>query len=387
MKKVFYCKLCVYPSTKPHIEFSKDGICSGCIAFSSRTDVNWKERKTDFLDILKKYKKKSKNYYNCIVPSSGGKDSHYQVIKMLEFGMNPLVVNVIPDKLAEIGRHNIENLKKLGVDTIEVSLNPNIRRKINKFALETVGDISWPEHATIFTVPVRFSVNLKIPLLIWGESAENENGGPLETIDRVQLDRRWLEEFGGLLGLRTNDLEDILKIPKNKLIQYTYPSTAELKKVGTMGLFLGQFLPWDSHKNAEIAAKHGFRYYKDNVEGNMVPYENLDNVYMRIHDYFKFLKYGYDRITDWCCWNIRRGRVSREEAVEINKEKSGKFPSVYLGYPLEDVLNEINCSKEEFNNICDKFTNKNLFRCNNKDVLIKDETGSLILKNRNYEQI
>ena len=54
-------------------------------------------------------------------------------------------------------------------------------------------------------------------------------------------------------------------IPKNKLIQYTYPSTAELKKVGTMGLFLGQFLPWDSHENAEIAAKHGFRYYKDNI--------------------------------------------------------------------------------------------------------------------------
>ena len=95
------------------------------------------------------------------------------------------------------------------------------------------------------------------------ESAENENGGPLETIDRVELDRRWLEEFGGLLGLRTNDLEDILKIPKNKLIQYTYPSAKELKRVGTIGLFLGQFLPWDGHKNAEIAASHGFRYYKN----------------------------------------------------------------------------------------------------------------------------
>ena len=385
MNEVFYCKQCVYPSTKPHIEFNKDGVCSGCVAFSNRSKVDWSERKDRFLDILKKYKKKSKNYYNCIVPSSGGKDSHYQVIKMLEFDMNPLVVNVVPDKLAEIGRYNVENLKKLGVDTIEVSLNPNVRRKINKFALETVGDISWPEHNTIFTVPVRFSVNLNIPLLIWGESAENENGGPLETIDRVELDRRWLEEFGGLLGLRTNDLEDILKIPKNKLIQYTYPSAKELKRVGTIGLFLGQFLPWDGHKNAEIAASHGFRYYKNNVEGNMVPYENLDNVYMRIHDYFKFLKYGYDRITDWCCWNIRRGKISRDEAVKINQEKSGKFPATYLGYPLKVVLDEINCSKEEFDNICDKFTNKSLFVCNNKNELVKDDKLNLILKNNEYK--
>jgi hypothetical protein len=304
---------------------------------------------------------------------------------MLEYGMNPLVVNVIPDKLSELGRYNIENVKKLGVDTIEISLNPKIRRRINKFALETVGDISWPEHVTIFTVPVKASVFMKIPLLIWGESAENEIGGPIEAQDANVLDRRWLEEFGGLLGLRTNDISDILQIPKEKLTMYTYPSDEELKKNGTMGLFLGQFLQWDGHENALIAEKHGFKPYVKDVEGSIVNYENLDNVYMRIHDYFKFLKYGYDRITDWSGWNIRNGKISRKEAVKINQEKSGRYPATYLGYPLKVILDEINCSQDEFDNICDKFTNKNLFQCNNKGQLIKDETGSLILKNRDYE--
>ena len=188
MNNIFFCKICVYPSSKPHIEFNDDGICSGCIAYQRRPKINWKERESRFKEILLLNKKKNPDYYNCIVPSSGGKDSHFQIIKMLEYGMNPLVVNVIPDKLSELGRYNIDNVKKLGVDTIEISLDPKIRRKINKFALETVGDISWPEHCTIFTVPVKASVFMKVPLLIWGESAENEIGGPISSLDSNVLD-------------------------------------------------------------------------------------------------------------------------------------------------------------------------------------------------------
>ena len=67
--------------------------------------------------------------------------------------------------------------------------------------------------------------------MIWGESAENEIGGPISSLDSNVLDRRWLEEFGGLLGLRTNDMADILQIPyKEKLIMYTYPTDEALKK-------------------------------------------------------------------------------------------------------------------------------------------------------------
>ena len=380
-----FCKLCIYPSSKPHIEFNEEGVCSGCIAFNNRSKIDWKNRELQLKKILTDYKKRAPNYYHCIVPSSGGKDSHYQTIKMLEYGLNPLVVNVVPDKLAEIGRHNMENMRYLGVDTIQISLDPIIRRRINKFSLETVGDISWPEHITIFTVPVKISVHMKIPLLIWGESAENENGGPIETLDKNILDRRWLEEFGGLLGLRTNDISDILQIPKEKLIQYTYPSEKELKESGSLGLFLGQFIPWDGVQNAIVAKMNGFKFYEKNVEGSIVEYENLDNVYMRIHDYFKFLKYGYDRVTDWCSWHIRRNRLTREEAIKINQEKSGKFPDVYLGYPLSEILEEIKITKEEFVNICDKFTNKSLFLSNNKNELIKDKDGNLILKRNDYK--
>ena len=71
--------------------------------------------------------------------------------------------------------------------------------------------------------------------------------------------------------------------------------------------------------------------------------------------------------------------MSREEAITINKEKSGKFPSTYLDVPLQEILQEIDCTKEEFVKICDNFSNKKIFKCNNKGELIKQSDGSLIL--------
>jgi hypothetical protein len=59
------------------------------------------------------------------------------------------------DSLSAIGRRNIENIKKQGVDYIEFSLNLVMRRKVNEKCLEEVGDISWAEHVSIFTLPVR----------------------------------------------------------------------------------------------------------------------------------------------------------------------------------------------------------------------------------------
>lgn len=373
---VKFCKKCILPTTKPDLEFSKDYICQGCMAYEKRQKIDWEKRSIEFHELLDNFRSKNDNY-DCIIPVSGGKDSTFQVIKMLENNMNPLCVTAITDKLTDLGRYNLDNIKRLGVDHIEVSTDPLLRRKINKFTLKSVGDISWAEHITIFTIPVRIACKLDIPLIIWGENSQNENGGPEKNENAIKLDRRWLEEFGGLLGLRTTDLHTILNIPLNKLIQYTYPKEDELKKKNITGIFLGYFFPWDGYENFKIAKNAGFKTYKKELEGSIVNYENLDNAQMRIHDYFKFLKFGYDRVTDWCCWHIRRGRMTREEGIKINIDKSGKYPSSYMGFSLNEILNEINCTEDEFNQICDNFTNKELFKVNNEGKLIKSEDGSL----------
>lgn len=105
--------------------------------------------KKELLDILDRYRSKDGSNWDCIIPVSGGKDSTYQVVTMLELGMNPLCVTATTCDLTEIGRKNIENIKKMGVDYIEVTTNRVVRAKLNRIGLIEVGDISWPEHVSI----------------------------------------------------------------------------------------------------------------------------------------------------------------------------------------------------------------------------------------------
>jgi hypothetical protein len=214
-------------------------------------------------------------------------------------------------------------------------------------------------------------------LIVWGENSQNEYGGPASAAANNVLTRRWLEEFGGLLGLRVSDLIGQEEIEAKHLIQYTYPSDAELERVGVTGLFLGHYLPWDGYQNAMLAQAYGFETYHKAVEGSLVNYENLDNCQTGIHDYFKFLKYGFGRATDLACLHIRRGRLSRRDGIEQVRRHDGRFPSEYLGCSLEEILDDIEMTMEEFVGICDRFTNRKLFVTDTRGNLIKDRPGNL----------
>lgn len=375
-----YCKKCVMPDTKPDLHIDEEGVCNACRNYEKRTEVDWDARKNELSAIIEKYKSKDGSKWDCVIPVSGGKDSTYQVVRMLQLGMNPLCVTATTCHLSEIGRKNIENIKGMGVDYIELTPNPIIRRKLNRIGLTEVGDISWPEHCGIFTIPVRAAVQFGIPLIVWGENSQNEYGGPGAAAENNVLNRRWLEEFGGLLGFRVTDIVGMEGIEEKHLIPYTYPTDDELQRVGVTGIFLGYYIPWDGYSNALIAQANGFETLSKTVEGSVVNYENIDNYQTGIHDYFKFLKFGFGRATDITCLHLRRGRITRQDAVEMVNRHDGKFPWTYLGKPLEEILEPIGISIDEFIKICDRFTNKQIFRTDHKGNLIKDARMNLIRK-------
>lgn len=372
-----YCKRCVMPDTKPDLHLDEQGVCNACRSYEKRTEVDWDARHTELLQLLEKYRRRDGGNWDCIVPVSGGKDSTYQVVRMLQLGLNPLCITSTTCDLSNIGRKNIENLKHLGVDYVEISPNPLIRAKLNRIGLKQVGDISWPEHVGIFTIPVRAAVQFNVPLLVWGENSQNEYGGPAAAAGNNTLNRRWLEEFGGMLGMRITDLIGMEGIEAKDLISYTYPSDEDLVRVGVTGLFLGHYIPWDGLSNALIAQANGFHAYDKVVEGSMVNYENLDNHQTGIHDYFKFLKFGFGRATDLACMHIRRGRLTRQDGLEAVKRLDGIFPWEYLGKSLKDILRPLDISENEFIRLCDKFSNKKIFRRDASGALLKDRDGNL----------
>ena len=372
------------PNTKPDLFFDEKGVCDACLSAEQKKTIDWDVRKSEFEnDIVKAYKGKTPGNYDCIIPVSGGKDSHYQVYLMKEvYKMNPLLISFESSLRTPLGRKNLDNIRKaFGVDLIVFEKNWEVYKTMSVEALKRVGDEFWPNHIGIFTVPVRLAVQMKIPLIVWGENSQLEYGGPKAARMAKVLDRRWLEEFGGLLGLRVEDMVGVQGITKENLIPYTYPSQEELLAAGIKGIFLGYYFKWDARPQVELMKRYGFAAKEDGpVEGTFTNYENLDEEFQSVHDYLKFVKFGFGRATDHACLDIRNGRMTREEGVRIVKEFDGKFPKkgmqAFVGYS--------GMSETEFRDIIDSFTDKALFEQDEAGALKRDGGGNLIKRYRDY---
>merc|ERR1711991_785867 len=101
---------------------------------------------------------------------------------------------------------------------------------------------------------------------------------------------------------------------------YKYASSKELESFKIESLFLGFFEQWDNFRNFEVAKKNGFKAYKKIVENCYLDSEKLDNYQHGIHDYFKYLKYGFGRASDQLSLLIRRKKITRDEAIKLVKK-------------------------------------------------------------------
>lgn len=350
------CKICVIPDTRPDTPFV-DGICSACRSYAARPTIDWDARRRELEALLERGR--NGTGFDCVVPSSGGKDSTWQALQLIKMGARPLLVTATTCHLTGIGRQNIDNLKRYAT-TIEVSPNKRVRASLNRMGLEMVGDISWPEHAAIFTTPFRIATALGIPLIFYGENPQNQYGGPPGSEEARQMTARWVSEFGGFLGLRPVDCAGYAGITMHDMRDYMMPEQEAVARAGVEAHFLGQYLQWDSHRNAQEAKEAGMVQVLPS-EANWWHHENLDNAQTGIHDHGMYRKYGYGRLAAQVAVDIRAGRMTREQGMELVRWRDGMFPSTYMGTPIEQVLEPIGLTPAKFMNILERFTTWELF--------------------------
>lgn len=321
-----YCQRCVYPeNAKPTIIFDEQGICSGCRLLESRPAIDWSERWKWLVEIAEKYKaiaRKNNNPYDCIIPVSGGKDSHYQtyVFKKL-LGMNPLLVTYNHGFNTKRGLRNLNNnIKQFGCDLLRFTSNPHSVRKISGYMLRKCGDITWHYHAGILTFPIQAAVRYNIPLMVWGEIPFGDAVGMFNQDDMVEFTKKHRQEH----SLRGFEPEDILHESDNKeitsqdLAPFFYPSDEAIERVGLRGIYLGNFVSWNARKQTDIIIENfGFETAVQR-ERTFNLQDKLDDIHANgAHDYLKYLKFGYGRCTDDASTEIRHGRMTREEGIEM----------------------------------------------------------------------
>lgn len=359
------CNTCTMPNTRPDTPFVND-TCSACLSYRKRIQRDWQLREDLLVRLL------DKHHGQCIVPSSGGKDSHWQVLKLLELGADVTVVTASTCHLTPTGRANIDNLARYA-RTIEITPNRTTRAKLNRLGLEMVGDISWPEHVSIFTTPFKAALDLRIPLIFYGENPQEAYGGPMGSEEATQMTRRWVSEFGGFLGLRPQDL--IPQTSAKAMLDYCPPSEVEIAQAGVQAHFLGAYFPWDSHRNALDAQAAGMQTFHNEppCAASYWVAENLDNAQTGIHDHMMYRKYGYGRLCTQLAVDVRMGLIARDKALDIVRRRDGMFPETYCGVPVHEVCDRIGVTRQRLFDIMDDFTNWPLFEK-------PDGTDHLILK-------
>lgn len=340
------CSMCLMPSTRPDTEF-REGVCSACLAYEKRKDIDWEARKEQLEDLL------DEHHGECIVPSSGGKDSHWQALMLKELGAHVTAVTATTCHLTPIGRRNLDNLA-WHVPTIEVTPNKQVRATLNRLALRLLGDISWPEHVLIHTVPWQIAIDTRHTLIFYGENPLNSYGGPLDLIEEQRMTRRWTQEFGGFLGMRGEDFVGMEGIRHVDMEPYVGMSDKTVREKAIDVFFLGQFLPWDSHRNAAVACANGFEASAPTPFAWWA-FENLDNAQTGIHDLLMEVKYGYPRAAPQLSVDIRMGRLTRDVAQGYLEQRVGHFPEVYAGVGIDEVLDRIDMTREEFDTIVEEW--------------------------------
>ena len=369
-----FCKECVYPKVAVLLSMDDDGVCSACKAhkiFLEQSDIVWKEKEQKFEKLINSYKKN--NYYDCIIPVSGGKDSYFQTHICKKYSLKPLLVTYDNNNWLPEGKYNRDQMKKkFDVDHIMWSPGEEVLKKINRITFKRIGDMNWHDHCGIFTAPIIVAVKFNIPLIIWGETEWDIAGifGPEDFVEFSNRDRHENSLRGYEWYDFINDKDDYLT--EKDFGWAKYPSDEEILSVGVRGIYIGNFFKWDGNYNAKLAKeKYDWKESQTPFERTYRLISNLDNRYSNgVSDLLKFVKFGYGRASDHVSKDIRNKHMSRDEGIKLVK-KHDHIVSKDLFYWLDYV----EMKEEEFWKIADKFRDPRVWHIKNNQWYKFDITG------------
>ena len=360
IKKINFCKRCLYSDSHPlGIIINENGVCSGCTIHEEKDKLDWNERFNLLKKIIKDYKSKNKNNYDCVIPVTGSQDSYYTVhLAINKLGLKPLLVSYNKYFNTPLGIKNLSNLRiKFNCDILFQNINPITVKKIIKYTLSEMGNIYWPILAGHTVFPVQIATKYKIPLIIWGAHQGLEQVGMFSHKDNVEMTRRYREDHD-LFGVEADELikfDNNLK--EDDVWQYQYPDDHTLDSLGIRGIYLGNFFRWDP-LTQHIEMNKKFNYRSSKFERTFDVYDYVDCFnYMNLHDYLKLCKHGYSKVTDHATREIRHGRITREQGIQLVK----KFELVEPQY-LNLFCEWLGIERSSLNFIFNKFMNRRFWK-------------------------
>jgi len=359
-----WCTRCVYPSiSAAPMEFDEHGVCTGCRMAEVKAAIEpreWDRRLALLRDIAERYRSRDGSRHDCVIAVSGGKDSYFQAHFVKEvLGLKPLLVTYNGNNWTEVGWRNMLRMKEVfGADHVLVSPSVQTLRKLNRLAFAVMGDMNWHAHVGIMTAPVAVAAQQRIPLVFYGEHGYLDLCGQFSMDDFPEIGYRdRLEHFArgfewtyfvAREGLASQDLQP-----------WKYPSDQALFDLDLRGIFLGNYVYWEANEHIKLVTeRYGFEVSRQPFERTYRTMSNLDDMHENgVHDYLKYIKFGYGRCTDHACKDIRAGLMTRAEGMELARRMDPVKSS-----DLRRWLDYVDMPEAEFDRIADTFRDPRVWR-------------------------
>ncbi len=347
------CTRCILPETMPFIEFDEKGVCNYCRNYKKKEMLS-----EDLLAEILERQRRQDSRRDCVVMTSGGRDSSYMLYYVREvLKMNPVAYTYDWGMVTDLARRNISRLcGKLGVEHLLISADINKKRK---YIRQNV--TAWLKKPHIGMIPL-FMAGDKI-FFHFAHKVKRDLGVELIFSGRNSLENTVFKN--GFSGVREN----------YKTKPYDFSIFSKLK---VAAFYAGHFLGNPSYWNGSLLDSvmgyfsayflpHDYVFFYDYIPwdeqviiGTLKDYfdwevaSDTDSTW-RIGDgtasFYNYIYYtvaGMSEIDTFQSNKIREGLATREEALGISRTfNQPRFQSIKwycdtIGIDYEDAVTAIN---------------------------------------------
>lgn len=369
-----YCKNCVEPDTRPGQVFTEEGLCTPCAYSLSYDAAEWDRRRAELAKIIEWAKsRRSPMGYDCIVGVSGGKDSTRLAYFAREVGMNPLLVSFVypPMQQTDLGACNLTNLIDKGFDVITVQPSPEVFRRAIKHSFVKLGNWVNPSDLALYASIPRTALQNNIPLACAGEN-------PFVTVGSGSGSRDGdATNVVSMNTLRGGDISPYLDDynTEEKMFLFRFPEKERILKNDLKLIYLGYYIEdYDQENNARFAVERGMKVREGKDAdpartGFLHNHTMLDEDFVIVNQFVKYLKLGFGQTAQQVALDIRAGRLTRDEGIELCRKFDGKCDVDYI----RRFCKFVDMPEDEFWDLVEGFRNKDIWEIRDNNWQLKEK--------------
>ncbi len=335
------CKRCVMDDKNTEISFDENGFCNYCTDALKLKDKIWhnsENGKFELEEIINKMKKENMHKkYDCILGLSGGIDSCYTAYLLSKYKVRMLAVHIDAGWNTEVSNRNVKLLcDKLGIELHVIKIDEKEIFDLQRaYFLAEVLNQDVPQDHIFFACLYRYALKHGIKYFVGGGNFASES----------ILPRCW-----GFDAMDGKNLKDIhkkygsIKLKSIKPLSFweifiKIPYIDKLNKIRPLN-----YINYNKEKAIdELHDKIGFEYYGG---------KHCESIFTRLYqNYILPEKFGINKTKAHYSSLIVAGQLDRSIALEMLKENEYSNNKELMEADINDFINKINISREEFDEI------------------------------------